>query len=270
MVYFPEPDQADTLAQAFSTQFPKVKVNVTVDLSKYLEGRINKAITRDGLYTDVTILQTLQNFDNWANRGLLLPYKPPHFDKIWPSLTRADGSYIPVFGSHFGPFVYNPSDIPAADVPKSYADILDPKWKGKIVLTYPNDDDAVLYLFKVIIEQYGWIWLDLLLAQNVQWVRGTATPGEILVLDPTKKISFTSFPADDAWTFTPPISDIYISWAQSSAIFKHTKLPETAKLLQAFLISEVGQNVYIQQGLPTVRRDIPGSKGCCGGFPAGN
>lgn len=101
LIDFPEPDQADTLAQAFSTQFPKVKVNVTVDLSKYLEGRINKAITRDGLYTDVTILQTLQNFDNWANRGLLLPYKPPHFDKIWPSLTRADGSYIPVFGCKY-------------------------------------------------------------------------------------------------------------------------------------------------------------------------
>ena len=284
LIVNPEPDQANGIAKAFANQFPKVKVNFTTDLSKYVEGRINKAIANDELYADATILQTLHNFDAWANRGLLLPYKPPHFDKIWLSLTRADGSYIPVFGckyllnkltkvlsdsmlthssltiAHFGPFVYNPSVIPAADVPKSYADILDPKWKGKIVLTYPNDDDAVLYLFKVIIEQYGWIWLDRLLQQDVQWVRGTATPGEILVLDPSKKISFTSFPAANGWTFTPPVSDVYTSWAQSSAIFKHTRLPETAKLLQAFLISEAGQNVYIQQGLPTVRRDIPGSK----------
>ena len=105
--------------------------------------------------------------------------------------------------------------IPAADVPESYEDILVPKWKGKIVLTYPNYDDAVPYLFKLIIDQYGWAWLDSLLDQDVHWVRGTATPGEILVLDTNKTISFTSFPSGPGWAYTPPVSDHYMSWVQS-------------------------------------------------------
>lgn len=54
---------------------------------------------QDGLYVDMAIIQTLQDFDVWAERGLLLHYKPPSFDKLWPSLTEVDGSYIPVFGS---------------------------------------------------------------------------------------------------------------------------------------------------------------------------
>ena len=95
----PEHNQADALSHAFTTQFPNVKVNFTVDLSKYLDGRINNAILQDELYADVAIVQTLQDFDAWRRRGLLLNYKPPAFDHIWSSLSDVDGAYIPVFGS---------------------------------------------------------------------------------------------------------------------------------------------------------------------------
>ncbi|KAK9389403.1 hypothetical protein V1515DRAFT_577755 [Lipomyces mesembrius] len=276
-----EHNQADAISNAFLAQFPNLRVNFTVDLSKYLDGKINKALFQNKLYADVAIIQTLQDFDDWKERGLLLNYKPPSFDKLWTSLTDVDGAYIPVYGgkyllhssgaldssqilrltyyrelAHFGPFVFNSSVIPAEDIPKSYADILDSKWKGKIVLTYPNDDDAVLYLFTLIIQQYGWQWLDRLLEQDVQWVRGTASPAEVMLLNTNKTISFTTFPPRAGWGYVPPVSDRYMSWAQSSSIFKDTKLPETAKLVQAFLISEAGQSVYLQEGLPSVRKDL--------------
>ncbi|MET9827958.1 hypothetical protein ABZ078_01320 [Streptomyces sp. NPDC006385] len=34
-------------------------------------------------------------------------------------------------------------------------DLLGPRWKGKIVSTFPNDDDAVLYPYKLIVDKYG-------------------------------------------------------------------------------------------------------------------
>jgi ABC-type Fe3+ transport system substrate-binding protein len=138
---------------------------------------------------------------------------------------------------------------------------LHPKWKGKIILTYPNDDDAILYLFTLIVQQYGWKWLDKLLEQDVQWVRGTATPGEIMLVNTNKTVSFTTSPPAAGWAYLPPVSDNYMSWAQSSAIFKDTKLPETAKLVQAFLISKAGQSIYLQEGLPSVRKDLAGGNG---------
>lgn len=86
------------MSSAFSAQFPLVKVNFTVDLSKYLDGRINEGILEDMLYADVAVLQTSQDFDAWRSRGLLLNYKPPAFDELWSSLTDVDGAYIPAFG----------------------------------------------------------------------------------------------------------------------------------------------------------------------------
>jgi ABC-type Fe3+ transport system substrate-binding protein len=43
--------------------------------------------------------------------------------------------------------------------PTEANDYLNPEFRGKIISTYPNDDDAVLYLYKQIIDKYGWQWL---------------------------------------------------------------------------------------------------------------
>ena len=123
-------------------------------------------------------------------------------------------------------------------------------------MTYPNDDDAVLYLFSLIIQQYGWQWLEKLLEQDVQWVRGSATPVEIMLLNSTRTISFTTYPLQPGWVSVPPVSDRYMSYVQNSAIFKKTAMPETSKLVQAFLISDAGQNVFLQQGLSSPRKDL--------------
>jgi ABC-type Fe3+ transport system substrate-binding protein len=92
-----EQNQADALFDAFSAKFPNINVNHSVDLSKYLDGRINQAFLQNELYADLAILQTLNDYDAWEYEGLLLHYKPPSFDKIWPSLTNANGAYLPVF-----------------------------------------------------------------------------------------------------------------------------------------------------------------------------
>lgn len=42
----------------------------------------------------------------------------------------------------------NPNKTSA--VPTAYEDFIKPEFKDKLVLTYPNDDDAVLYQFDVM------------------------------------------------------------------------------------------------------------------------
>lgn len=159
----------------------------------------------------------------------------------------------------FGPFVYNTSIVPPSSAPTSYADILAPEWKDKLVLTYPNDDDAVLFLFTRIVTEHGWEWLEALEKQNVQWVRGTATPVEILAGygGPTNRtLSFTTFALGPDFAYIQPTTDHYMSWTQTSAIFKNTQMPETAKLLQSFLVSNAWQDQYLKQGSPSVRKDL--------------
>jgi hypothetical protein len=69
----------------------------------------------------------------------------------------------------------------------------------------------------------------------------------------SRTLSFTTYPPAEGWVSVPPVSDRYMSWTQTSAIFKDTKMPETAKLLQAYMISEEYQRLL---GGPSVRSDL--------------
>ena len=183
----------------------------------------------------------------------------------------------------FGKFLYDQTKLKPEDLPNNYGELLDPKWKGKLVLTYPNDDDAIGYLFALIIGRYGWSWFERLAKeQDVQWVRGTATPGYVLAesADPSKAgarsgsrpkeyvsdsdkrvLSFTTagYPLQsDALAWSEPDSEEqYMSWTQTICILRSTPRPESAKLFLAWVTSKEFQTMLSQGGTaPTILKSI--------------
>ncbi|KAJ9606488.1 hypothetical protein H2200_009449 [Cladophialophora chaetospira] len=253
--------QWDAFRSIFTKRFPKINLDLTVDFSKYHDCRADRAIAKGEHYADVIFLQALHDYPRWKQEGRLLLYKPPNHKNIYPSHKDHDGAYYGAAVWSFGKFLYDNTRLEASELPKSYADLLDPKWKGKLVLTYPNDDDAVNYLFSIIIGRYGWEWLEALNKQDVQWVRGTATPGYMIVEgrdqskaqgkprpkeyvadNSSRVLSFTTagYPMQDtglSWS-NPDPPEQYMAWTQTAAIFKSTPRPETAKLFMAFITSE--------------------------------
>lgn len=102
-------------------------------------------------------------------------------------------------------------------------------------------------------------WLDGLLAQNPRWVRGSGTPGTIVMnASETEAASFTTsfgFSAGDGFNLSSlfAVSDApYVSWPQTGAILKDAPHPEGAKLLHSYILSEEYQNA---EGL-SVREDV--------------
>lgn len=96
---------ATPLLTAFNESFPKVKINITVELSKYADSKIDRSYIEDEAFIDYAMLQTVQDFPRWKAEGKLLEYKPPHFEDVNHAIKDEDGAYVPVgycrLNSHF-------------------------------------------------------------------------------------------------------------------------------------------------------------------------
>ncbi|KAF2713275.1 periplasmic binding protein-like II [Pleomassaria siparia CBS 279.74] len=253
-----EPAQQDDTKTAFEARFPGMTLNITVDLSKYHDINLDEQLAKKDVYVDSIILQTLHDYPRWKEEGALLNYKPAGWDQIHDEYKDQDGAYTGVYIISWSN-VFNTKYINGTN-PVEYSDYLKPEFKDKLVLTYPNDDDAVLFQFQLILNQYGLSWFESLLAQNPRWVRGTATPVTLVASsNGTYSATFTSsvgFAPSDPLNVTFPTTGPFVTWPQTAAILADAPHPESAKLFHNWLLTTEHQT-----GKWSVRKDVDAPTG---------
>lgn len=252
------PGQQDGTKKAFEQKFPGVTLDVIVDYSKFHEARIDNQIATKTLVPDIVQIQTLQNFPRWKKEGVLQPYKPIGWDKVFRAFKDADGAYTGVFVDAFSNLVNSKLLPDQATWPREAKDYLRPEFKGKIVLTYPTDDDAVLFWFKQVVDKYGWDYVAQLAKQEPIYVRGTQAPTD-MVEGGQATVTFSTdgglvpFPGTVS-RFVLPKEDPFVAWPQQAAILKGAKHPEAARLYLSWLLDkETQKNVWYMW---SVRTDV--------------
>ncbi|KAF6807508.1 ABC transporter [Colletotrichum sojae] len=239
-----EVTQQDGLKRAFETRFPGMTLNITVNRSKYHSVNVDRQLARSAgggrpLDVDTIILQTLQDYPRWDAQGALLHYAPFNYMKVLAPFRHIRAAYYG-FAINAWSTVWNTEKL--ASSPREWPDFLKPEYKDKIVLTHPSDDDAVAYIFDLIMNQYGPEWLDGFLANHPRWVRGTASP--LAVLRQPKSTQSVTFSASiglrpsGALNVSFPSEGLFVSWPRSVAIFKDAPHPESAKLFANFLLDD--------------------------------
>jgi iron(III) transport system substrate-binding protein len=103
--------------------------------SQPLFQRITAEFAANKLEADYLDLGDLPLIQQLVERGVLnVPYKVPAFDRIPPDIRDAQGRWYSVLRA-ISVIAINTSRIAAADVPKSWKDVLDPKYKGLLATT---------------------------------------------------------------------------------------------------------------------------------------
>jgi ABC-type Fe3+ transport system substrate-binding protein len=255
------PNGAAGLEQAFMKRFPGLRIRILIDRSKYQGVRIDNQLARGRLQCDVVHILASHFYDRWQSDGHLMRYKPLGWDEVFADFRDPEGYVTSVFVFAFASYV-NTKLVPLAEAPRDAIDFLAPKLKGKIALTYPHDDDSILYQFDRIISQHGWDYMDRLLEQDVLWVRGSGVNRQ-LIDSGTRAVSFnTSGPliaspaAATRWLL--PQRDSFLAWAHPASIFKEARNPNAAKLYLSWLLSAERQG---SGSAWSVRRDMPVPQG---------
>jgi ABC-type Fe3+ transport system substrate-binding protein len=249
------PDQQDATKQAFLSQFPDIKLTMIVDYSKYHDVRVDNQLATNTLVPDVVQLQTVQDFPRWKAMGALMPYKPAGFSGLYPAFRDPDGAWV---GIAVYAFSYMYDDTLGSAGPATPRDLIDPRWQGAIASSYPHDDDAVLYLYRLYAQAYGLDWVRRLAAQNVQFGRGTPTP--IVAVASKQKLigiggagSLTA-PLAPGVRWVVPDGHPFMAWAQRAAILARAKHPAAAKLYLNWQLSAAVQRTSFDGW--SVRTDV--------------
>jgi iron(III) transport system substrate-binding protein len=153
---------------------------------------------------------------------------------------------------------YNTRLVPANEAPKSWRDLLNPKWKGKIAM---ESDHLVWYagMLKVLGKEKGRQFMTALSKQNIRLVGGASigmnllAAGEFPIFssraNQTEIFKMRGAPVD--WVKDP---DPLLSQFHAAGIAKNPPHPNAARLLLDFLLSEEAAEIVAEsQRLPSRR-----------------
>src|SRR4029077_10033882 len=138
---------------------------------------------------------------------------------------------------------YNTDLVKAADAPKSFADLLDPKWKGTMVKAHPGYSGTIMTSTFQMARDIGWDYFEKLAKQNVMQVQSSADPpkklelGERSVMADGNEYNILQFKEAGR-----PVAPVYAAEGSPmivgpNGIFKGSPNPNAAKLFQSFCFS---------------------------------
>lgn len=121
-------------------------------------------------------------FEDGARAGLLERFVPTWAAALPPEARSAQGLW---HGTYLTPEViaYNTQAVPAAEAPRDWDDVLDPKWKGKVLIRDPMASGTMRTIFGMAIERGIRAGGDT--AQGFQWLRRLDAQTKEYVLNPT-------------------------------------------------------------------------------------
>lgn len=125
-------DNARPMLDRFMARYPYIKVNrVRTDSTKALQRVLAEFRAR----ANKSDLITSSAVSDLKKAGAIQAFKSPSLDVYPPEDKDAEGFWAPFVFYYFGLAAYNTDQVKGTDVPKSYDDLLDPKWRGHIVIS---------------------------------------------------------------------------------------------------------------------------------------
>ena len=242
---------AERIARAFEAKYPGVAVQVERSGAERNFQRLAQEYGSGIKVADAIESSDASHFIVWKKQGWLAPYVPEDVAKHWPAEHKdPDGTYA-TWRATFACVGYNTKLVKPEDVPKSYADLLDPKWAGKMVKAHPGYSGTILTATFAIARDIGWEFFEKLAKQRVMQVQSAADPpkklaaGERQVMADGSEAMLHQVKEEGN-----PIAPIYPTEGTPAitgpaGVAKDAPHPNAARLYVSFLLSVEGQQLVV-------------------------
>ncbi|HZP69882.1 MAG TPA: extracellular solute-binding protein [Pseudolabrys sp.] len=255
---------AEKIAKAFEAKFPGVSVRVERTGAERVFQRIGQEYASNIHAVDCANSSDAAHFIVWKEKGMLEPFVPEDVARFYPAEHKDPDGNFASFRVWVCIIAYNTDQVKKEEAPRSFADLLDPKWKGKIIKAHPGYSGTIMTATYQVSRDLGWSYFEKLAQQNVLQVQSAADPPKKLALGEraiqADGVEYLIFQEKEKGQ---PVEPVYATEGTPiiigpNGLFKAAPNPNAARLFQSFCFSPECQKLAVEiGGLRSVHPQVP-------------
>ena len=141
------------IVDAMVPKFEK-ETGIKVDVVKLPSGDLVKRVRAEMAAPKADVIWSIGGDQLEENADLLQGYQPKEWDKI-DAAYKISTNYLPYTGVMYV-FAVNKQMVKKDDYPKTWADLADPKWKGKVSSARADSSGSAFTQLAIVLQLYGW------------------------------------------------------------------------------------------------------------------
>lgn len=252
------------ISEAFMKKYPFIKVNYWRAESAGIFTKLSAEVRANKVMADV--VEGTGVGEAVIQAGFAQAYDTPLIHEIPERYRDPNHIWTPTRRSFFG-IGYNTKATAAADLPKTYADLLDPRWQGRMAWHAGSASGADLFVTNLRMkwgEDAARDYLQKLAAQNVISLSGASARGLVdRVIAGELGLALNIFAHHPLISASKgaPVSSILLDPVASTVgtmiVPKGVRHPHAAMLLIDYILSREGQEILSEAGYFPSRSDVP-------------
>jgi iron(III) transport system substrate-binding protein len=245
---------AERLGKAFEAKYPGIPVRVERSGGERIFQRISQEYGSNIHAVDVVNSSDAAHFIVWKREGMLAPYVPEDVALHYPKEQQDPDGQFASWRVWLCVIGYNTKLVKREEAPKSFKDLLDPRWSGKIVKAHPGYSGTILTATYQIARDVGWDYFEKLSKQRVMQVQSSADPPKRLALGERAIMAdgneYNLFQLKEKGD---PVEIVYPTEGTPlivgpTGVLKAAPHPNAARLLQSYLFSPEAQKLMVDFG----------------------
>ena len=169
----------EKIAKLFEAAYPGIQVEVHRTGSQRVLQRLMQEVQANIKNADVVHTSDAGHFVLLKDKKLLMKYTPAGVEKFPAGFKDKDGYHYGL-RSTLSVIAFNPKIIPPAEAPKTWKDLQDPKWRGKLVTAHPGYSGIIATHVLALVNLYGWDYFKQLAQNKLMLVQSANDPAQVV------------------------------------------------------------------------------------------
>lgn len=146
---------AEKMGKLFETAYPGIKVEVNRVGSQRILQRVMQEVGANIKNVDVIHTSDAGHFELLKDKKLLMKHTPVGVEAFPAGFKDRDGHYYGLRATVTA-IAYNTKGVSAADAPKTWKDLLHPRWKSRMVTAHPGYSGVISTHILALVHLFGW------------------------------------------------------------------------------------------------------------------